>query len=54
MSDRDGDPDSRPSSDEESPTPFDRFQDLARRLLHVSRNDVREAEAREAEKRRTA
>lgn len=36
------------------PTQFDRFESLAKRLLHVSKDDVREAEAREQDRRRTA
>jgi hypothetical protein len=39
---------------ETDPFPFERFQSLTRRLLRVSRDDLREAEAREQEKRRTA
>jgi len=38
----------------ETPTPFDRFADLTKRLLHVSKDDVREAEVRDRDKRRTA
>jgi hypothetical protein len=38
----------------ETPSPFERFQSLTKRLLHVSKDDLREAEAREQEKRRTA
>lgn len=41
-------------SDGERPTPFERFESLAKRLLHVSKDDVREAEVRERDKRRTA
>lgn len=37
-----------------SSKPFDRFESLARRLLHVSKDDVRAAETRERDKRRTA
>lgn len=36
------------------PTPFDRFESLAKRLLRVSKDDVREAEAGDQGKRRTA
>lgn len=35
-------------------TPFERFQSLTKRLLHVSKDELREAEAREQDKRRTA
>lgn len=38
----------------ETPTPFDRFQSLTRRLLHVPKDELREAEASERDKRRTA
>lgn len=38
----------------ETPTPFDRFESLAKRLLHVSKDDVRETEARDHDRRRTA
>lgn len=37
-----------------SSKPYARFESLAKRLLHVSKDDLREAEAREAEKRSTA
>ncbi len=40
--------------DADRQAPFDRFQALTKRLLHVSKDDVREAESREQEKRRTA
>jgi len=33
---------------------FERFQSLTKRLLHVSKDELREAEARDQEKRRTA
>lgn len=49
--------DARPQSGDaadSSSTPFDRFQSLTKRLLHVSKDDLREAEAREQDKRRTA
>lgn len=38
----------------DTPTPYERFESLAKRLLHVSKDDVRQAEARERDKRRTA
>jgi hypothetical protein len=38
----------------ETPKPYDRFESLTRRLLKVSKDDLREAEAREVGKRRTA
>lgn len=34
--------------------PFERFESLASRLLRVSKDEVREAEAHQQEKRRTA
>ncbi len=42
------------SDDSATPEPYDRFESLTRRLLRVSKDDVREAEARERERRRTA
>jgi hypothetical protein len=48
---RTDEPSDRPTGD---PTPYERFQSLTRRLLHVSKDELREAEAREQEKRRTA
>lgn len=36
------------------PSPFERFESLAKRLLHVSKDDLREAEARDRDRRRTA
>jgi hypothetical protein len=47
---RDGDQ----RDDPDTPTPFERFESLTRRLLHVPKDDVREAEARDQDKRRTA
>lgn len=41
----------RPTPD---PSAFERFQSLTKRLLYVSKDDLREAEARDQEKRRTA
>lgn len=38
----------------DEPTAFARFESLAKRLLNVSKDDVREAEARQRDKRRTA
>ncbi len=38
----------------DEPTPFERFESLTKRLLHVSKDELREAEARDQEKRRTA
>ncbi len=52
MADQSGQPQDEPRRPE--PRPFDRFETLAKRLLHVSKDDVREAEARERDKRRTA
>ncbi len=37
-----------------SSKPFDRFESLTRRLLKVSKDEIRAAEARERDKRRTA
>ncbi len=37
-----------------SSKPFDRFESLTRRLLKVSKDEVRAAETRERDKRRTA
>jgi len=54
MDERDRTEDSPPGRTEPEQSPFDRFQSLTKRLLHVSKDDVREAEAREREKRRTA
>lgn len=38
----------------DGPTPYERFQSLTKRLLHVSKDELREAEARDQERRRTA
>lgn len=38
----------------DEPTPFERFESVAKRLLHVSKDDLRAAEARERDRRRTA
>lgn len=35
----------------EPETPFERFESLAKRLLHVSKDDVREAGARERQRK---
>jgi hypothetical protein len=43
-----------PERAEPEPSPFERFQSLTKRLLHVSKDEIREAEAREQERRRTA
>ena len=43
-----------PARTEPEPSPFERFQSLTKRLLHVSKDDVREAEASQREARRTA
>lgn len=48
------DPAVRPVAGPAEPTAFERFESLAKRLLHVSKDDVREAEARDQNKRRTA
>ncbi len=42
------------SEPEPRPMPFDRFESLTRRLLKVSKDEVRAAETRERDKRRTA
>lgn len=39
-------------ADAHEPTPFDRFTDLTKRLLHVSKDEVREAEARDRDRRK--
>lgn len=39
---------------QDRPGQYDAFESLTRRLLKVSKDEVREAEARERDKRRTA
>lgn len=53
MDERDRTEDS-PGRTEPEPSPFERFQSLTKRLLHVSKDELREAEAHQQEKRRTA
>ena len=43
-----------PERAEPEPSPFERCQSLTKRLLHVSKDELREAEARYEDKRRTA
>ncbi len=55
MEERDRTENSPPGRTEPEPSPFERFQSLTKRLLHVSKDDLREAKAAaERDKRRTA
>ena len=54
MSDHTDETKGETTTDGDGPTPYERFQSLTKRLLHVSKDDLREAEAREQERRRSA
>lgn len=51
MSDHDRTTTEPDRAEPETPTPFERFESLAKRLLHVSKDDVREAGARERQRK---
>jgi len=44
---------SETSTSDTEPSDYDRFEDLARGLVNVPKNEIKEAEARERDKRRT-